>query len=119
MEKHMGWKYIGWTSLEEVKRSFFGDDEPDDFPTDDEIIVAWYDSELYDGSAFILFRRDGELFEVNAWHCSCCGVEGQWNPKMTSIVSLKMRRPAVFPFCIEYKGVYEKFVELLDSLTEE
>jgi len=121
MEKSVGWmeKYSGWDSLEEVKQAFFGDEEPDDFPTDDEIVVAWYDYAYYEGRAFVLFRRDGKLFEVNAWHCSCYEVEGQWEPEETSVAALKMRKPAAFPFCVEYKGLYEEFVELLDSLTEE
>lgn len=112
-------KYIGWRSLEEVKRSFFGDEEPDDFPSDDEIVVAWYDYGLYDGRAFVLFRKDGKLFEVDAWHCSCYDVEGQWNPERTSVASLKMRRPTAFPFCGECDGLYEGFVGLLGSLAEE
>lgn len=115
-------KYMEWDSLEEVKRDFFGGDEPDEsdvFPSDDEIVVAWYESQFYSGRAFVLFKRGGKLFEVNAWHCSCSELEGQWNPEETSVASLKMRRPTAFPFCGECSGLYEEFVELLDSLKKE
>src|SRR5690606_224698 len=111
-------KYMGWESLEEVKRAFFGGDEPDVFPSDDEIVVAWYGSEFYSGRAFVLFKRGGKLFEVNAWHCSCNDLEGRWRPEKTSVSALKMRRPTAFPFCNEYDDLYEEFVELLDSLAK-
>jgi len=112
-------KFMGWDSLEEMKRDFFGDEEPgesDVFPTDDEIIVAWYAYGFYEGKAFVLFRRGGTLYEVNAWHCSCYELEGQWNPEETSVAALKMRKPTAFPFCGDWAGVYENFVKLLDSL---
>lgn len=49
-----------------------------------EVIVAIYDLGSYEGDAFVLFRKDGKLFEVNAGHCSCYGLEGQWEPEETT-----------------------------------
>lgn len=49
-----------------------------------EIIVASYTYEDYSGSAYVLFRRDGKLFEVHGGHCSCYGLEGQWEPEETT-----------------------------------
>ena len=45
-----------------------------------EILLAWYGSGGYDGTAFVLCRDriTGCLFEVNGSHCSCYGLEGQW-----------------------------------------
>lgn len=45
------------------------------------VLLASYTYESYEGDAFVLFRRKGELFEVNGGHCSCNGLEGQWEPK--------------------------------------
>jgi hypothetical protein len=44
---------------------------------DCEILYAWYNAEDYEGIAFVLFEQDGRLFEVNASHCSCHGLESQ------------------------------------------
>lgn len=49
-----------------------------------EILVASYTYEDYSGSAYVLFRRDGKLFEVHGGHCSCYGLEGQWEPEETT-----------------------------------
>lgn len=46
-----------------------------------EILVASYTYEDYSGSAYVLFRQDGKLFEVHGSHCSCYGLEGQWEPE--------------------------------------
>lgn len=56
-----------------------------------EILLASYANECYSGSAFVLFRRDGSLFEVNGSHCSCYGLEGQWSPEETSVAELRHR----------------------------
>ena len=55
------------------------------------IIVACYNCESYEGSAFILFEKGGNLYEVNGSHCSCYGLEDQWRPEETSVELLKHR----------------------------
>lgn len=55
------------------------------------ILLAWYGYGDYDGSAFVLFERNGKLYEVNGDHCSCYELEGQWEPEETSVVELKHR----------------------------
>lgn len=44
-----------------------------------------------EGSAFVLFEKDGLLFEVNAWHSSIDGFEGQWEPEPTTLEELAYR----------------------------
>jgi hypothetical protein len=58
---------------------------------DAEFLFAAYTYEDYSGSAFVLFRKDGKLFEVNGSHCSCYGLEGQWEPEETSKEALLKR----------------------------
>lgn len=55
------------------------------------ILFASYGQANYSGEAFVLFEKDGNLFEVNGSHCSCYGLEGQWEPEETSLDSLAHR----------------------------
>lgn len=56
------------------------------------VLVAFYDSVTgYDGYAFLLLSRHGKLFEVHADHCSCHGLEGQFEPEETTRAVLKAR----------------------------
>lgn len=55
-----------------------------------EVLLAWYGSEGYDGSAFIVYRKDGKLYEANDGHCSCYGLES-WEPEETTAEALAMR----------------------------
>jgi hypothetical protein len=58
-----------------------------------EVLLASYGYENYSGDAFVLFRdtRDGKLYEVHGGHCSCYGLEDQWDPELTDVDSLKHR----------------------------
>lgn len=62
-----------------------------DFPSERNIIAASYDIDGYEGYAFVLYKQKGKLYEVNGSHCSCYGLEGQWQPEETSLAVLKMR----------------------------
>ena len=66
------------------------------------ILLASYGYENYEGSAFVLFERDGKLYEVNGSHCSCYGLseqsysgleytDTQWQPEETTLESLRHR----------------------------
>jgi hypothetical protein len=55
------------------------------------ILLAWYGPGDYCGDAFVLFRKDGKLFEAHGSHCSCYGLEGQWAPEETSKAALEKR----------------------------
>ena len=55
------------------------------------VLLAIYTYEDYDGSAFVLFERDDVLYEVNGGHCSCYGLEDQWEPEETSVEALRKR----------------------------
>lgn len=55
------------------------------------ILFASYGCDDYDGDAWVLFEQDGALFEVNGSHCSCYGLEGQWEPERVSLKELEHR----------------------------
>lgn len=43
------------------------------------------------GEAFVLFVEDNRLYEVHGSHCSCYGLEGQWEPEETLLEALQHR----------------------------
>lgn len=55
------------------------------------ILFATYGYENYSGDAFVLFEENGELYEVNGGHCSCFGLEDQWEPDKVSLNELEHR----------------------------
>lgn len=85
-------KYSGnWANIDDVRSSFGVKVGYEDFPSEEEMLLAIYNYEDYAGYAFVLYRRNGILHEVNGSHCSCDGLVGQWVPEETSIDSLRMR----------------------------
>lgn len=89
-----------------------------------EVLFAAYGGRGYEGSAFVLYRKDGKLYEVNGSHCSCNGLEGQWSPEETNLESLKLRQnhsPNDYRMGIINSDEYEqeavnRFDELLKEL---
>lgn len=45
------------------------------------LLFSYYCYENYEGDAFVLFEKEGKLYEVNGSHCSCYGLERQWSPE--------------------------------------
>ena len=64
---------------------------PEDALTGAEVFFADYTYEDYSGSATVIFEKDGKLWEVNGSHCSCYGLEGQWQPEETSWEAIAIR----------------------------
>lgn len=52
------------------------------------IIYADYTYEEYTGSSYVLFWKDGKYYEVYGSHCSCYGLEDQWDPEEITISEL-------------------------------
>lgn len=91
--------YLGdWNNLSELAADFCDDRFQHDCASsfeaslgDLEILLSYYSCEGYEGDAFVLFRKDGKLYEVNVGHCSCSGLEGQWEPEETTVTSMRHR----------------------------
>lgn len=76
-------KYLGyWSNKEDVARDFHIDSKE---LTGCTVHVAWYGYGDYCGSAFVLFEKDGQLYENHGSHCSCMGLEDQWSPEETTV----------------------------------
>lgn len=74
--------YGRWDSKEDVARDFASSyGELDQNVLNADIIFAAYDTPDYEGYAMVLLRENGKLFEVHGSHCSCYGLEGQWEPE--------------------------------------
>jgi hypothetical protein len=50
-------------------------------PEPDEVLLALYDQPAYEGYADVIYRVGDRYFWVTASHCSCYGLEGQWEPE--------------------------------------
>lgn len=97
-------RYIGrwgdWASMRDEfferpynyeRKEYGAADVPDDFPPDEAVLFASYGGGSYEGDALVIFERAGQLFEVSGSHCSCYGLEGQWNPSETDRAALALR----------------------------
>lgn len=45
------------------------------------LIYAGYDREDYEGTALVVWTKGKSVFTVRAGHCSCYGLEDQWDPE--------------------------------------
>lgn len=64
----------------EMLRDF---EAPDDALKGKTVLVAVYAYGCYEGDAYVLLRDNatGAFEEVHGGHCSCYGLEGQWQPE--------------------------------------
>jgi hypothetical protein len=79
---------FGWHNSKDVCASF---NEPPGKLKDARVFVACYLDTDYSGSAYVLFARGENLYEVFGCHCSCYGLEDQWSEEDTSVASIKHR----------------------------
>lgn len=107
-------KYLGfWGSYEEMAASFssWNDKPVDGMATDDEVLIAMYGGECYEGWATVLFERGGKLYEVNGSHCSCFGLEDQWQPEETTWAALALRKMGGYEFSEEEIAAWDACVK--------
>ncbi|KXZ22384.1 hypothetical protein P4T89_12790 [Bacillus nakamurai] len=84
-----------WSNKEEVLSDFDGEQwnycSDKKVDRDVNILFASYGHANYSGNAWVLFEKDGELYEVNGSHCSCYGLEGQYSPEVVVLSELENR----------------------------
>ena len=95
--------YLGdWSDKADMLKSFhYYGESVVDLTEGYEVLLAYYD-ECYEGSAFVLLSKDGELYEVNGGHCSCYGLEGQWDVEHTTPEALLHRLDKGYSFGTSY-----------------
>lgn len=104
--------FFGLFSCREDLETYFQIELADDV----EILFASYEEEGYEGRAFVLFRQQDMLFEVNAYHCSCMGLEGQWDPEETSPAALEWVLEKGGKFAFASSSAAERLVDLVHDL---
>jgi len=50
-------------------------------PEPEEVLYAQYDIDGYEGSADVIYRNGDMFYWVHGGHCSCYGLEDQWDPE--------------------------------------
>lgn len=107
-------EYENWTN-DEVAKIF--DEDISSFEGV-KIIFAAFTGDTYEGKAFVLFERNGKLYEVNGSHCSCFGFEDQWDPEEASIAELRHRMEegelGEDHACGDYDNFADELREVLD-----
>jgi hypothetical protein len=64
------------------------------------IIAACYSYQCYEGDSYVLMQDgEGNYYEVRGGHCSCYGLEGQWEPE-------PITKEEILNNCTERKGSY-------------
>ena len=82
-----GTYYDGWNDYDSVKGEYGNSAS---FPQEEDVIYAGYSCEYYEGSAIVVFVKDGKIYENNDGHCSCNGLD-IWSPEETDAPTLLMR----------------------------
>lgn len=79
-----------------------------------DVVFAAYSIDGYEGDALVLFRQDGKLWEVSGSHCSCFGLEGQWEPEEVTLDELRHRVRAAGRY-----GVWKEFtIDIWEALRD-
>jgi hypothetical protein len=82
--------FDGWNDAADMLADFQADKS---VLKDAKVLYALREFGDYDGWCFVLFKRAGKLYEVNGSHCSCYGLEGQWEPEETLVEALYKSKP--------------------------
>lgn len=105
-----------WTNqtnlLETLSREF--DHQINERNPETEILVASYVREDWSGQAIVIYREGGELFIVEGSHCSCYGLEDQWNPDRIDLAYIDYRTRNGNWFW-SYPGYNAEFIQALKT----
>ena len=102
--------YEGFDDWADVQERFSMND-----PEPQAVIWAEYDNGGYDGQAYVFYYNEGKFWYNEGSHCSCYGLEDQWDPEEYSLETLKgqMER-ATYGFFVDRK---ELIVAAVDRLS--
>jgi len=100
--------YFGnWSSQEDMAKDFSNDyGQPLHVAMVADVVFAAYDIDGYEGDALVVYRDGTSLYEVHGSHCSCYGLEGQWEPEAVERDALLKRIEAAGDY-----GVAARFKE--------
>lgn len=89
----------------------------DDERKDVKFLYASYETPDYEGYAGVVFLKDGKIYSVYGSHCSCYGLEGQWDPTEVSLAEMKHYNDnGVSPYGVDFASAYKSILALLDNV---
>lgn len=65
--------FSSWTDVQKEYRT--DEAEPE------QVLLAYYSYEDYSGTSLVIYRNGDQYFYNHGGHCSCYGLEDQWNPE--------------------------------------
>lgn len=71
--------FEGFRSWDDVMEQFQVPEQ--DRPVPDQVLFASYDCPEYEGYAEVIYRIGERYFWASGSHCSCYGLEDQWDPE--------------------------------------
>lgn len=77
--------YGGFAGVADIEREF---EEPGCLDGC-RVLYAEYTYEDYEGDSVVIFERGGQIYRVEAGHCSCYGLEYQWKPEEVTLEQLR------------------------------
>lgn len=80
------------------------------------ILYAIYTDEDYSGSASVIFVRNGKFWFVTGGHCSCHGLEDQWDPEEITADQIRHYvEHGVAPYGVDFEKV-EKIFDVFEGM---
>jgi len=86
---------------------------------DGTVIFAAYEYEDYSGSAEVIFIHDGKFFMASGGHCSCNGLEGQWEPIEMPIEGLRRIVGEGCGMLSKFRGGLSEALEMIEVMNLE
>ena len=79
-------------------------------------VYACYEAEDYEGHAGVIFLKGGRFYIVTGSHCSCHGLEDQWDPEEITLEEIRhYRKNRKTPYGLDFDAV-EEVVKRFDYL---
>jgi hypothetical protein len=101
--------YIGEFASWDDVRSNYGDDCPTEEPR---FVFAQYETPAYEGySTVITSTGADDFFIVEGSHCSCFGLEGQWEPTRHDSADLRKMMEASYGFFHDHKDRLTEWIK--------
>lgn len=97
--------YDGFNDWKDVQGNFSMDE-----PEPDQVLLAVYDTPSYEGYALVIYRKDSKYFVSQGGHCSCYGLEGQWEPEEYTKEVLTAQLERLISSCYDTpKGIQQQY----------
>lgn len=92
-----------------------------DMAEPDRVYYASYDTPAYEGYANVIYRNGNTLYWVYGSHCSCYGLEDQWEPEAYEAPDLlaALRKGSAWQFDSYGKSVKEELIAQLEEYIDD